>query len=213
MPENNWSEHQALLKSWGERLPSSASMQLEGRETTLTSGERHGTWFIRVEWVQDSLLRLAELGLTNPQPTRDEVSTDAVVSSRAGASNEVRFVSETLLGQRRTLARLPQDFLELQLAAAVQRALGYTVQNLTENYVHVANGRREEPRRPGLATSAVNGFFTTLSGHLITLSERGGLVGRDARTTRSLRPPRDEPQSDRASANTLRPVRRGAAVA
>lgn len=134
MPIGNLLEQHALLQAWSERLPVTVAALLDGRDVRSTAGERHGTWMLRVEWRDDPLVRQAELGLTNPEATPDETTDSAVVSTRASATTDARFVAEVLYERRRSLSRIPNEFLEQQLAAAVQRAASYTPQSLIAVY-------------------------------------------------------------------------------
>ncbi|HEY8112890.1 MAG TPA: hypothetical protein VII16_08480 [Actinomycetes bacterium] len=127
-------EQQQLIAGWESDLPAQVRSRLGNLTPTVRTGERHGSWFFRLEWVDAGVLRLAELALTNPESTSDDVTTAAVVSVRAGATTNERYVAETLYERRRGLSRLQEGFLADQLAAAVQRSTSYTNANTASEY-------------------------------------------------------------------------------
>ena len=94
-----------------------------------------GDFFMAMDRQQGGLARSAELAFTNPEAMPDEVATRAVVSVRASASTEERFVAEILYQRSRASSRLSEDELLELLAAAVDRAAGYNGASLTEAYV------------------------------------------------------------------------------
>ncbi|MBL0749475.1 hypothetical protein [Nocardioides baculatus] len=135
MAAESFKEQQQLLAAWGDDLPGQVRNSLGQLNPRTISGERHGSWFLRLEWSTSGLTRLVEVALTNPELTPDSATTSAVVSVRAAATTDERFVSETLFESRRSLARLQPDALADQLAAAIQRSRSYTNTNLVSTYV------------------------------------------------------------------------------
>jgi hypothetical protein len=127
-------EQEQLLADWEEQLPPQVRISLGDVAPTVRSGERHGSWYLRLQWRDDGMLRVAELALTNAEATPDASSRAAIVSVRAGATTDDLFVVETLYEQRRGLARLLEDFMADQLAAAVRRAATYTRTSLALPY-------------------------------------------------------------------------------
>jgi hypothetical protein len=65
-------EQRETLEAWKEQMPASVRETYGNRDVDVTIGERHGSWFIRVQWMEDGdLLKIAELALTNPEATAD----------------------------------------------------------------------------------------------------------------------------------------------
>lgn len=135
MAIETFTEQRLAIASWSERLPSPVVEALPDASSVVTFGDRHGSWLLRISWVQAELLRMADLAITNAEATPDELTGSAVVTIRSSASTEERFVVETLFERRRTISRLPEDLLVDQLAAAVRRAGSFTSVNLTATYL------------------------------------------------------------------------------
>jgi hypothetical protein len=134
VPSESLKEQQQLLEGWQHSLPPSVNELLQGRDPEVTFGEKHGSWVLRVSWVQAEILRIADIALTNTESTPDDVTTYAFITIRSAASTNEKWVAETLYERRRTVSNLPDDFLADQLVAAVLRAIAYTLVNLTESY-------------------------------------------------------------------------------
>jgi hypothetical protein len=129
----------ALLKEWSQEIPPGLRAAAQrGADTAATqfdtvTGERHGSWFLELHW-RDELVRSALLALTNPSAVPDAATTRVVITARAAAASESRFVTETVFEQRRAISRVSSSDLENWLVAAVQRAQGYTLQSLAQAY-------------------------------------------------------------------------------
>jgi hypothetical protein len=104
-------------------------------DASVDFGERHGSWFLQLSWQEGDLWRSAELALTNPQATPDDLTITTYVTVRASASTDSRYVTETLYDNRRSSLRLWSDQLQSLLLTAVQRARGYNPGSLTESYL------------------------------------------------------------------------------
>jgi hypothetical protein len=128
-------EQRQALAGWPERLPSPVVEALPDVDPFVTFGDRHGSWVLRIAWVQAELIRIAGLAITNSEATPDELTNNAVVTIRSSASTEERYVVETLFERRRAISRLPAGFLVDQLATAVRRAGSFTSVNLTASYL------------------------------------------------------------------------------
>lgn len=127
-------EQQQVLAGWSQRLPAQALQSLEDRNATASFGERHGSWVLRVFWVEGDIFRFADLALTNSEATPDDVTIYGVITVRSAASKADRYIVETLYERRRAVSRLPDGYLADQLVVALRRALAYTSVNLTERY-------------------------------------------------------------------------------
>lgn len=123
-----------MLEGWSERLPPQVLQSLADRNATVSFGERHGSWILRLSWVEGEIIRFADLALTNSEATPDDATNYGVITIRSAASTEDRYVVETLYERRRAVSRLPEDFLVDQLDVALRRATSYTTVNLTERY-------------------------------------------------------------------------------
>ena len=125
-----------LKESWGsiESLPGGVRDQVSGAEPSLTSGERFGTWFLEIVWLAEGLSRSASVGLTPAGARTEDASVQAVVTVRAAASSEERFIAENVYEQRRAVARLSVVDLESYWEAAVQRAAQYSERSLVSSY-------------------------------------------------------------------------------
>lgn len=124
----------ALLKQWTARLPSAVGGALDGTETTTRWGERHGTWFLRVTWSTDGLLRLAELAVTPVGALPIGSATPVHFSVRSAATTDLRFVVTNLYGRQRGLTGLTPDHLAEQLLSAVRAAQTYVEASLSQAY-------------------------------------------------------------------------------
>jgi hypothetical protein len=130
----------SLLKSWsgepptGVRLAAAPADSAARIEILSRSGERHGSWFLEMTWAADGLTRSAVLALTNPTALPDVTTARVVVTARAGASSATRYVSETVVDQRRAIARVSEGDFQAWLLAAVERARGYTEASLNQAY-------------------------------------------------------------------------------
>lgn len=135
------SESVTVLKRWSAEPPG----RLDANELgglVLRFGERHESWFLRLTWEEQGLSRLAEIALTNAEAVPDDQATAAVLSVRAGASDESRYVLEPLYERRRSVNRLDSDEVEELLASAINRATAYVASSLANAY---ATGLSEGP--------------------------------------------------------------------
>ncbi len=123
------------LKRWSQSLLDELAEATATDIRTVEFGERHGSWFLQVRWSDGDLSKSADVALTNPTSIPDSTAAVARLTVWASASNEVRFVRETLVDSRRTLRRLSTDSLRTYLLSAIQRADNYNVSSLTEAYV------------------------------------------------------------------------------
>ncbi len=128
------SEHAALLKRWSSQ-PSQLLGDLTVEGARADFGERHGSWFLRLSWTTENLTRTAELALTNATVVPDGVAESAVVTVRASASSEERFVAETVYEARRGVRRLTSDDLAGWLRTAVERASNLSNRELSQPYL------------------------------------------------------------------------------
>jgi hypothetical protein len=126
-------EQLALLKGWSsEQSHLISALELDGARTVF--GERHGSWFLRVWWTADELMRSAELALTNATILPDAQADTVVVSVRATASSDERYVSESVYERRRSVKRLPSETLEEWFRSAVERAGAFSQRDLSSAY-------------------------------------------------------------------------------
>lgn len=100
----------------------------------MSAGERFGSWFLAITWLQDGLTKSAEIGVTNPDVVSDADADRAVITVRASASSERRFVVERLYERRRAVSRVDSDQLESWLTSAIERAIGYNAASLRDAY-------------------------------------------------------------------------------
>ena len=135
MAINTLKEQQQALSGWLERLPEQVVESLGDRPWGATVGERHGSWLLRLTWAEDEVIRFADLALTNSEAIPDELSTFAVLTVSAAATTSDRYIVEIVYERRRSIARIPEDFIVDQLAVAVRRAIAFTPVNLTSRYL------------------------------------------------------------------------------
>lgn len=138
MPEQTTvPEYFAKLKeAWGslDELPRGIRDRVSNVDASLTSGERFGTWFHEIFWLADGLSRSASVGLTPVGARTEGEAVQAVVTVRAAASSDERFIAENLYEQRRALARIPVADLESYWETAVQTAAQYSERSLISSY-------------------------------------------------------------------------------
>lgn len=127
-------EQVAILKQWSA-LPSRVVGDLSVDGIRADFGERHGSWFLRLSWAGDELIRTAELALTNATLAPDSEAEAAVVTVRATASSEERFVIENIYEGRRRVRRLNSAELETWLRTAVERASSLSNRELSQTYL------------------------------------------------------------------------------
>lgn len=128
------SEQIALLKQWSSQ-PSQVLGDVELDGARADFGERHGSWFLRLTWTTENLTRTAELALTNATVSPDNLADRAVVTVRASASSDERFVVEGIYEGRRGVRRLHSDDLAGWLRAAVGRAGNLSNRELSQTYL------------------------------------------------------------------------------
>ena len=129
-----FSEQVALLKQWSVQ-PSQVLGEVDVDDARAEFGERHGSWFLRLRWTTDELTRTAELALTNATLSPDNDAEFAVVTVRATASSEERFVTENIFEGRRGVRRLKSDALEGWIRTAVERANNLSNRELSHTYL------------------------------------------------------------------------------
>lgn len=123
-----------LLKLWAQEVPRSALQGSEVAEARARFGDRHGSWTLALDWNQGGLDRSAELALTNPEVTSDEVSKRSIVTARASASTDDRYVVEVVYEKSRAVGRVTDQVLLELLTAAIDRAAGYGPAALVDAY-------------------------------------------------------------------------------
>jgi hypothetical protein len=126
-------EQLTLLKGWASQ-PSRVVDALDLDDSRAVFGERHGSWFLRVWWTSDDLLRVAELALTNATIVPDAQADTVVVSVSATASSDERFVTESIYERRRSVRRLPSETLAEWFRSAVERAGAFSQRDLSDAY-------------------------------------------------------------------------------
>lgn len=108
-----------------------------------TTGEKHGSWFLSFEWTYGNLFRIAEMSFTNPGSLADEDTLKMLVTVRAGATNDLKFVFEDV-EKRRVATNLKQlEPLLAFISQAVIRASAFTESSLTTAYEFVASQSSE----------------------------------------------------------------------
>lgn len=135
MAAESFKEQQGLLAEWEARLPGVVSEARGNEPSEVSFGERHGSWILSIAWHQADMLRIAELAITNPEAVPDDQTDAVAIEVRASATTDERFVVEKPYESRRSVKRIPDDFLALRLATAVRRAAAFTPQNLQQTYV------------------------------------------------------------------------------
>lgn len=135
MPEfSALSQQVEFLKVYGSDLASRVRELVAVENVQMLSGERHGSWFLRARWQEGPLVKAAEIALTSASALPDDLASTAVVSVRASATSESRYVVETLYERRRGVSRVSSADLTDWLMSAAQRAADYTSASLVSTY-------------------------------------------------------------------------------
>jgi hypothetical protein len=130
----------AVLKRWSTELPSGVRRaallpdQTDAVDLQMATGERHGSWFLEMRWELDELVHIAVLAITNPTALPDTTTERVIVTARAGATTDTRYITETVVEQRRAISRMSETDLEAWLLAAVERSRGYSEASLNQAY-------------------------------------------------------------------------------
>jgi hypothetical protein len=129
------SDYVAVLKEWSSTPPAALGLEALNLNASQDFGERHGSWVFRLLWEEDNLSRSVELALTNTAATPDTTSGYAYFTIRSAASSDTHFVIEDRYNSRRSIRRTPLDWLETQVASAIDRSRGFTPASLTSSYL------------------------------------------------------------------------------
>lgn len=124
----------ARLKAWSSELLESLRADASLPEQRVRFGERHGSWFLSLQWSEGSLDRGAAIALTNAEALGDAVAESVFISVQSSASSDERFVVESIYDRRRSVRRLEPSQLEGWLFAAIARSRQYTPTSLTSSY-------------------------------------------------------------------------------
>lgn len=130
----------AVLKRWSAEPPPAVRRaavlpdQADIADPQMSTGERHGSWFLEMRWEVDGLVHIATMAITNPTALPDATTGRVIVTALAGATTDTRYVTETVVEHRRAISRMSEADLEAWLLAAVERSRGYTEASLNLAY-------------------------------------------------------------------------------
>lgn len=129
-----------FMRSWTTALPRRIAEATASIRPKIEFGERHGSWSLRLSWMDGQLSKAAELALTDATDATvdlkvSDIPTETVVVSvRASATTNASYVCENIYERRRGVRGISRTQLERWFLSAIERAGDYNIASLVSSY-------------------------------------------------------------------------------